>query len=170
VQRIVRRIPAEKENRFWALRDVSLKIPKGQIVGLIGRNGAGKSTLLKILSRITAVTEGVADVAPVDAYALQLLRQFRPELTRQVRVVARTDMRPIPLLVASAPRSDTLAAAFLTAHADTALAPIMADLLLDRFVQPDPSAYDGLAVEYEAMLAFWRDHRLAGRIHPELVP
>jgi ABC-type phosphate/phosphonate transport system substrate-binding protein len=119
---------------------------------------------------ITAVTEGLADVAPVDAYALRLLQQFRPELTVQVRVIAQTDIRPIPLLVASPPRSLALAAAFLTAHEDEALTPVMADLLLERFVLPDPEAYEVLSGEYEAMLLFWRRHRLATRIHPELIP
>jgi ABC-type phosphate/phosphonate transport system substrate-binding protein len=114
---------------------------------------------------VAAVAEGRADIAAIDAYSLQLLRRFVPELATQVRVVARTEPRPIPPLIASQP-FESLTAAFLAAHQDPALHSLLADLRLSRFVQPEPGSYRQLAQEFEATLAHWRAHKLSLAVHP----
>jgi lipopolysaccharide transport system ATP-binding protein len=66
---------------FWALKNISLQIKQGEVVGLIGRNGAGKSTLLKILSRITVPTEGRIRIDGRIASLLEVGTGFHQELT-----------------------------------------------------------------------------------------
>jgi lipopolysaccharide transport system ATP-binding protein len=79
------RAPAEHEV-LWALRDVSFEVRRGEVLGVVGQNGSGKSTLLKILSRITAPSEGVAEIRGRVASLLEVGTGFHPELTGRENV------------------------------------------------------------------------------------
>lgn len=71
---------------LWALKDVSFQVKKGDVVGIIGTNGSGKSTLLKILSRVTAPTEGIARLHGDVGSLLEVGTGFHPDLTGRENV------------------------------------------------------------------------------------
>jgi len=122
------------------------------------------------LGAMSAVIRGAADVAPIDSYALCLLRRYRPELTSQLRSVARTESTPIPPLVASSAVGESLRSALLEAHHNAATQSLMEKLLLERFVRPDPASYDVLQRRFDVATQYWREHALADVIHPVFAP
>lgn len=76
----------KKNENFWALKDVSFNIGKGEVVGLIGSNGAGKSTLLKVVSGVMKPTKGKVKVKGVISPMIELGAGFDGNLTARENI------------------------------------------------------------------------------------
>ena len=78
--------PKKKKEEFWALKDVSFSVKKGEVVGLIGSNGAGKSTMLKVVSGVMKPTKGKVTVNGVISPMIELGAGFDSELTARENI------------------------------------------------------------------------------------
>src|SRR5437870_668095 len=79
--RLGRVFASQNQQEFWALRDISFQVKRGQSLSIIGPNGAGKSTILKLLSRITAPTLGRLTINGRLSALIEVGSGFHPELT-----------------------------------------------------------------------------------------
>ncbi len=77
---------AKKEN-FWALKNVSIDVEEGEVLGIIGRNGAGKTTLLKIIANVTKPTLGQVTVLGKVGSMLEVGTGFHGELTGRENIM-----------------------------------------------------------------------------------
>lgn len=76
----------KKNEYFWALKDVTFEVKKGDVVGLIGSNGAGKSTLLKVISGVMKPTSGKIEVDGVISPMIELGAGFDLNLTARENI------------------------------------------------------------------------------------
>jgi lipopolysaccharide transport system ATP-binding protein len=86
LQRVLGRPVREYAHEFWALREISFEVQKGDTIGVIGRNGSGKSTLLQLICGTLSPTSGMVETNGRVAGLLELGAGFHPEFTGRENV------------------------------------------------------------------------------------
>src|SRR5262245_32631349 len=81
LRQALERLRRRRTEQFWAVRDVSFEVGRGETLGIIGHNGAGKSTILKLLSSVTAPTSGEITIGGRLSALIEVGSGFHPELT-----------------------------------------------------------------------------------------
>jgi lipopolysaccharide transport system ATP-binding protein len=101
LRRVGRRDRRQHYEEIWALRDISLEIREGEVLGVIGHNGAGKSTLLKILTRITTPTTGRAEIrfAGVEQFIDTPVKRYSSGMSVRLAFAVAAHLEPEILLV-----------------------------------------------------------------------
>lgn len=104
---------------FWALRDVSFEVRRGEVVGIVGHNGAGKSTMLKLLARITLPTEGTIRMRGKISSLLEVGTGFHPELTGRDNIYLNGSILGMRKAEVNAKMEEIIAFSGIKHHIDT---------------------------------------------------